>query len=69
MVITAISLTVQDACLATGLGRTTLYSLIAAGKLDARKSGSRTLVLADSLKRYVSTLAPAVIGIPQLEQR
>ena len=65
MVIPTFALTVQDACKATGLGRTTLYSLIADGKLDARKSGARTLIMADSVQRFVNELEPALIGVTQ----
>ena len=48
--------TVQDACKAAGLGRTTLYELIAAGRVRAMKAGSRTLIEADSLRSYLASL-------------
>ena len=48
--------TVPDACRAAGLGRTTLYELIAAGRVRAMKAGSRTLVEAESLRRYLASL-------------
>ncbi len=48
--------TVQDACKAAGLGRTTLYELIAAGRVRAMKAGTRTLIEADSLRSYLASL-------------
>jgi excisionase family DNA binding protein len=48
--------TVPDACKAAGLGRTTLYELIAAGRVRAMKAGTRTLVEAESLRRYLASL-------------
>lgn len=57
----AIAFTILDAAKVSGLGRSTIYELIAAGKLEARKSGARTLILADSLRRYVASLPKANI--------
>ncbi len=48
--------TVPDACKAAGLGRTTLYELIAAGRVRAMKAGTRTLIEADSLRSYLASL-------------
>jgi excisionase family DNA binding protein len=56
-----ISLTIADAAKACGIGRTTLYELIGAKKLDARKVGHRTLITGDSLRNYVANLPPADI--------
>lgn len=39
-----------------GVGRSTGYELIAAGKLNAVKIGRRTLIAHDELVRYVNTL-------------
>ncbi|WP_083514494.1 helix-turn-helix domain-containing protein [Bradyrhizobium sp. DASA03076] len=41
--------TIDEACQATGLGRTKLYELIGAGQLDTRTVGRRRLVLVRSL--------------------
>jgi len=57
-----ISLTINDAARLCGLGRTTIYQAIGAGKLDARKSGNRTLIPADSLRKFIENLPPADIG-------
>jgi excisionase family DNA binding protein len=56
-----ISLTIADAVKASGIGRTTIYELIGAKKLDARKCGSRTLITADSLRNYIGNLPAADI--------
>ena len=48
--------TVPAACKATGVGRTTLYGLIAAGRVRAMKAGSRTLIEAESIRRYLASL-------------
>lgn len=53
--------TIIEAARISGLGRTTLYELIGAKKLDARKAGNRTLITADSLKNYLATLPSADI--------
>lgn len=41
---------IREACEASSLGRSTIYTLIASGRLQARKVGGRTVVLADSLR-------------------
>jgi excisionase family DNA binding protein len=48
-----ISCTVDEACSATGIGRAKLYEEIAAGRVEIRKVGRRTLVLIPSLERLV----------------
>jgi excisionase family DNA binding protein len=57
--------TIADAVKVTGIGRTTLYELIGAKKLDARKAGNRTLITADSLRNYIASLPPADIRTAQ----
>jgi excisionase family DNA binding protein len=57
----AISLTVADAAKACGIGRTTLYELIGAKRLDARKCGNRTLITGESLRKYIASLPVADI--------
>lgn len=44
---------VAEACRVSSLGRTQLYSLIAAGRLESRKVGRRTLIPAASLRALV----------------
>ncbi len=57
--------TIADAVKISGIGRTTLYELIGAGKLDARKVGNRTLIPANSLRSYIAELPPADIRTGQ----
>lgn len=45
--------TVADACRVSTIGKTRLYQLIAEGKLEARKIGKRTLIVATSLRSLI----------------
>ncbi len=47
-----------------GIGRTTVYGLIAAGKLEAVKLGSRTLITAASIDALLASL-PRVARRPE----
>ena len=49
-------LTLVEASIISGIGRTKLYEAIADGKLTARKNGSRTIVLRDELMRFLASL-------------
>lgn len=49
-----IAYSVRDACRVSSIGRTRLYALIKAGKLDARKIGKRTLIPAASLHALIA---------------
>lgn len=54
---------IPDACQQLGVGRSTMYELIAAGTLSTVKIGRRTLVPHEELERYVRTLsAPAGVS-------
>ena len=44
---------VADACKVSSIGKTLLYSLIAEGRLEARKIGKRTLIPAASLRALI----------------
>jgi excisionase family DNA binding protein len=61
----AIAHTIADAVKVSGIGRTTLYELIGAEKIEARKAGNRTLIPADSLRAYIASLPPADIRTGQ----
>lgn len=56
---------IDDACRSLGLGTTKLYELISGGVLDARKSGSRTLITGASLRAYLASLPKADIRMGQ----
>ncbi len=51
----------KDACTQIGCGLTFLYQEIAAGRIEARKAGARTLIPAESLRAYVEALPKADI--------
>jgi hypothetical protein len=58
---TKISVSIPDAVLMTGIGRSSLYKLLNEGKITPRKQGKRTLILVEDLERYVQSL-PAGCG-------
>ncbi len=47
---------INEFCAATSLGRTTVYELIAAGRLSPVKVGSKTLITAQEAQRFLSCL-------------
>lgn len=51
--------TLAEAVVATGIGRTTLYEEIKAGRLKARKRGRSTIILTEHLEEYLNDLPPA----------
>ena len=50
------AVSIADAVKMVGLGRTSLYAAIAAGKLKTRKSGRRTLVETAELRQFIEGL-------------
>ena len=57
-----ISCTIDEACAATGLGRTKLYEEIGAGRVRVTKVGKRTLVWIDSLRSMIEAHAPRALA-------
>lgn len=51
-----------EAARALGVSRATLWRLLAAGALQARRSGARTLVDAESVRSYWRNLPPWKAG-------
>jgi len=51
-----LAVSIADAAKMVGLGQTSLYAAIAAGKLKIRKSGSRTLVETAALRQFIEAL-------------
>jgi len=49
-----IAYSIREACRASSLGRTTLYSHIASGRLLARRIGGRTVIPAASLHALIA---------------
>lgn len=54
-----IAYTIPEAAKAAGIGRSTLYEEIAAGRLSARKFGRRTLILREDLEALLKRLPVA----------
>lgn len=50
---TKLSYSIREACKATSLGRTSIYSHIAAGRLRAVRVGGRTVIPAESLRALI----------------
>lgn len=48
------ALSVRDAGIYAGIGRTKIYELLAEGKLASRKIGDRRLVLRESIDRLLT---------------
>jgi len=48
-----LAISINDAAKALSLGRTTVYAMIADGRLEAFKLGRRRLVKADSVRRLI----------------
>ena len=51
-----IALTIPDAVKASGASRTAIYEALRQGKLIALKHGKRTLIPADALKAWLSSM-------------
>ena len=49
-------LTLNEASIVSGIGRTKLYEAIASGELKARKFGARTIILRDDLVSFLKSL-------------
>jgi excisionase family DNA binding protein len=45
---------INDTAKALGLGRTSIYAMIADGRLEAFKLGRRTLVKTESIRRLIA---------------
>jgi len=50
-----VTISITAAAKALGLGRTTIYALIAEGRLDSIKVGSRHLIKTDSIRRLIAS--------------
>ncbi len=49
-----LAVSIKNAAKALGLGRTTIYAMIADGRLEAFKVGRRTLVRMESIRRVIA---------------
>ena len=62
-------LTIPAARSYLGLGQSSIYRLMGAGQLEARKHGGRTLITFASAKAYAASLPPAKISPPPERKR
>lgn len=53
---------IPDAATLIGVSRASIYNLVAAGQLDARKVAGRTVIPAESLRRLIDQAPAAPIG-------
>jgi len=60
-----LAFTIEGTTQATGLPRTTIYELLGQGKLEGRKAGRRTLIMAESVQTYLASLPAATIAAPK----
>lgn len=51
-----LSLTIDQACALTGVGRTKLYEALDSRELPAKKWGKRTIILKADLEKFLSNL-------------
>ena len=54
-----LALSIAETCKMTGLGRSSIYEAIAQGKLRAKKSGARTIILPIDLSEFLAALPAA----------
>ena len=54
-------LDIEQTCATLELSRATVYELIGSGALDARKIASKTVVVMESVERFVASLPKAPI--------
>lgn len=54
-----LAVAIPEATIISGLSRSEIYRRLAAGDIRAVKSGSRTLVLVDSLRAHIASLPAA----------
>ena len=58
-----LAVSINDTAKALSLGRTSIYAMIADGRLDAFKLGRRTLIRAESIRRLVAdTVRPCPVN-------
>lgn len=53
---TRLTMSIRDAMSATGIGKTSIYSLIADGSLRSVKIGKRRLLICESLYEFIADM-------------
>ena len=52
-----LAISINDTAKALGIGRSSVYTLLKSGRLDAIKIGRRTLLTTESIKRFAQSRA------------
>lgn len=60
-----LTVTIPEAVRLSGLSRSEIYRCLSAGNIQARKSGSRTLIVWASLKAHIEALPAAEFRAPR----
>jgi hypothetical protein len=60
----ALAVSIAEATRISGISRSELYRRLATEQVAAVKSGKRTLILMDSLRRHLASLPPATFRSP-----
>lgn len=61
-----LTVTIHEAVRLSGLSRSELYRQLSAGRVQARKSGARTLIVWASLQTHINGLPPATFRAPKV---
>jgi hypothetical protein len=64
-----LAVTIPEAVRLSGLSRSELYRQLAAGRIGARKSGTRTLIIWASLRAHIDALPVASFRPPSASSR
>jgi excisionase family DNA binding protein len=59
-----LTISIGDACRICGISRSELYRRLADGQIGAVKSGARTLIVMESLRRHIASLPRATFRKP-----
>jgi predicted DNA-binding transcriptional regulator AlpA len=63
--VTPILVSVNDVLILSGMSRSSLYRRLGEGRLEARKLGSRTMVVAESLRAFLDSAPVVTIKPPK----
>jgi predicted DNA-binding transcriptional regulator AlpA len=63
--VTPILVSVNDALTMSGMSRSSLYRRLGEGQLEGRKLGSRTMLVADSLRAFIDSAPVVTIKPPK----
>jgi len=68
MEVTPLLVSIPQTCAIIGRGTAAIYELIGAGKIKAKKSDGRTLVIYETLVTYMHNLPDAKIAPPRRQR-